>query len=280
MNQQKPNTLSFLKNKNGYDQGRGALLAVIILSVVNLFSVTLTDTYFLFSSYVTQLLAVWGAVFYLETQAVVFPIIFGILGLITVVPYVLCYLFSKKRAGWMIAAFVLFGIDSLIFLVDFISLITVGEISMLMDLVIRIWVIVSLAQGVKYGLRVKKDEESTEAESVPTAADYHPDGEEVFDEMASVTRSLTVSREKSFAGCALKLFIFTNGKERESLKNGETQTVEIDGRECELVIMAANGAAGDAVKIPAGYDNKRYTVKCKTGMTQMRIIIEENALVQ
>ena len=276
MNPQKPNTRSFLQNKNRYDQGRGALLAVVILSLVNLISVTLSDVYFLFSSYVTQLFAFWGALLYLETQAVVFPVIFGIIGLITVVPYFLCYLFSKKRAGWMIAAFVLFGVDSLIFLVDFISLISVGEISMLMDLVIRIWVIVSLAQGVKYGLRVKKDEE----EGIASEQDDEQSGEDAFDEMASVTRTITVTREKSFAGCALKLFIFTNGKEQESLKNGETQTVQIDGRECELVIMAANGAASDAVKIPAGYEGKRYTVKCKTGMTQMRILIEETSPVQ
>ena len=280
MNPQKPNTISFLQNKNRYDQGRGALLAVVLLSLVNLISVTLSDVYFLFSSYVTQLLAVWGAILFEETQAVVFPVIFGIIGLISVIPYFLCYLFSKKRAGWMVAAFVLFCIDSLIFLVDFISLISVGELSMLMDLVIRIWVIVSLAQGVKYGLRVKKDEETAEAECIPTAADYHPDGEEILDEMATVTRTITVTRPKSFVGCALQLFIFTNGKERESLKNGQTQTVEIDGRECELVIMAANGAAGEAVKIPAGYDSKRYTVKCKTGMTQMRILIEEASSVQ
>ena len=276
MNPQKPSTLSFLQNKNRYDQGRGALLAVVLLSLVNLISVTLSDVYFLFSSYVTQLLAVWGAILYEETQAVVFPVIFGIIGLISVIPYFLCYLFSKKRAGWMIAAFVLFGVDSLIFLVDFVSLILVGEISMLMDLVIRIWVIVSLAQGVKYGLRVKKDEE----EGIASEQDGEQSGEDVFDEMASVTRTITVTREKSFAGCALKLFIFTNGKEQESLKNGETQTVQIDGRECELVIMAANGAASDAVKIPAGYEGKRYTVKCKTGMTQMRILIEETSPVQ
>ena len=276
MNPQKPNTISFLQNKNRYDQGRGALLAVVLLSLVNLISVTLSDVYFLFSSYVTQLLAVWGAILYEETQAVVFPVIFGIIGLISVVPYFLCYLFSKKRAGWMIAAFVLFGVDSLIFLVDFVSLILVGDLSMLMDLVIRIWVIVSLAQGVKYGLRVKKDEE----EGIASVQDGEQSGEDVFDEMASVTRTITVTREKSFAGCALKLFIFTNGKEQESLKNGETQTVQIDGRECELVIMAANGAASDAVKIPAGYEGKRYTVKCKTGMTQMRILIEETSPVQ
>lgn len=280
MNQKKPSTISFLQNKNRYDQGRGALLVVAILSVVNLLSVTLTDTYFLFSSYVTQLFAFWGAILYEETQAVVFPVIFGIIGLITVVPYFLCYLFSKKRAGWMIAALVLFGIDSLIFLVDFVSLIAVGEISMLMDLVIRVWVIVSLAQGVKYGLRVKKDEENAENESVPTAYDCDANGEEAFDEMASVVRTVTIARAKSFAGCAMQVSCCVDGKPVEMLKNGETKTIRISGKACELAILAPTGAASNVVGIPAGYENKSYTLKCKTGFSTVHLILEEGVLVK
>lgn len=275
MNQQKPTKVSVLQNKNKYAQGRAALLCVVILSVVNLLSVILIERYFLFSSYITQIFAVVGASFYIETKEILYPIIAGVIGLITVVPYFLCYLFSKKRVGWMIAALVLFSLDSVVFLIDFVSLISAGDVSMLFDIVIRAWVLVSLALGVKYGLRVKNDEQEAEPESVPTAFDYSAREEDAFDEMSTVTRTVTVSRVKSFVACAIKLSCCVNGKPVEELKNGETKTVQIDGRACELAIMAPNGAVSNVINIPAGYDNKRYTVKCKTGFDTVRLILEE-----
>lgn len=276
MNQNKPTPVSFLQNKNRYDQGRYALLTVVILSLINLFSIVAIDRYYLFSSYVTKFLGVKGAILYMDTGDVIFPILYGFIGFITVIPYFLCFLFSKKHVGWMIGALALFSIDSACFLSEFFLYVSVGELSTILDALVRVWVLVSLAMGVKYGLRVNKDEKEMEAvETSATPLDYNPEETEGFDEMREVSRTVTVAREKSFVGCALKLFIFVNGKENESLKNGETQTVQIDGRECELVIMAANGAASDAVKIPAGYDSKRYTVKCKMGFSVMKIILEE-----
>lgn len=279
MNQKQSKTISFLKNKSKYDQGRYSLLLVTILSVVNLFSIVLTDTYYLFSSYITQFLAIEGALWYIETQQVVFPIVFGVIGFVTVIPYFLCFLFSKKRAGWMIAALVLFSLDSVLFLIDFVYLIAMGDLSMLIDLAIRIWVLVSLALGVKYGLRTETSEAEMKAEAEATALDYDPEAGDAFDEMAAVTRTLTVARAKSFVGCAMKTLIFVNGKEVESLKNGETKTVQINGKECELFILGPNNVAiSNTVTVPAGYDNKSYTVKCKTGFSTMQIILEEGTL--
>ena len=278
MNQNKPTPVSFLQNKNRYDQGRYALLTVVILSLINLFSIVAIDRYYLFSSYITKSLGVKGAILYMDTGDVIFPILYGFIGFITVIPYFLCFLFSKKHVGWMIGALVLFSIDSACFLSEFILYVSVGELSTILDALVRVWVLVSLALGVKYGLRVNKDEKEMEVAEVPaTELDYNPAATEDFDEKSTVTRMLTVTRAKSFVGCALKMQIFVNGKEVESLKNGETKSVQIDGREAELFILAQGASTSNVVQIPAGYDNKSYTFKCKMGFSAMKIILEEGA---
>ena len=176
MNQNKPPLASFLQNKNRYDQGRYALLTVVILSLINLFSIVAIDRYYLFSSYVTKFLGVKGAIMYMDTGDVIFPILYGFVGFITVIPYFLCFLFSKKHVGWMIGALALFSIDSACFLSEFFLYVSVGELSTILDALVRVWVLVSLAMGVKYGLRVNKDEKEMEAvETSATPLDYNPE---------------------------------------------------------------------------------------------------------
>ena len=264
------NALNNLKNDAKYKQGRYALLLIAIFSIINLFSVVLTETYYLFSSYITQLLAILGYTFYLETGAVVWVIVFGLLGLISVVPYLVCYFLSKTRVGWMIASLVLFSVDSLIFCVLELPFF---DASLVLDIAIRIWALVSLILGVKYGLALKNALET--ADPILNTAE-EASAEEENDEMSFVERRITVTRAKSFVGCAVALSCIVNGKVVETLKNGETKVLPINGKACEFVVMSPNGDASDIMYIPAGYESKSYTVKCKTGMTAFRVILEES----
>lgn len=279
------NTPTFTSlNDAKYRNMRISLLLIVIASTVNLFSIILTETYFLFSAYITQLLALVGYSLYLETQMIVYPIVMGVIGLITVVPYLLCFIFSKKHVGWMIGALVIFSLDSLLFLPDFFAFLMQGDVSMILDLAIRIYALVSLAMGVSYGLKAKK-ETANAADAIPTmgdatvgvGADYVPS----FDaQVSDVTREVTVTRKKSFVGCAMPIVIYVNGKEVCRLKNGETQTVTVGSNSFELGAKSTNGLCAGSTMVPTGTDALSYQAAIKTGMVANHIVLTRTDVAQ
>ena len=121
---------------------RSSLLFIVILSIVNIFAIS-GGSYFLFSAYLPQVfiaLAVYG------DPSLLMPMI--VLSVIYVFPYLLCFILAKKRKGWMIAALVLFIIDSIFFVIDVLPLFMLGDISFLFDAFIRVYALVSLIMGV------------------------------------------------------------------------------------------------------------------------------------
>ena len=75
-----------------YKQAKGSLLAIILFSLVNLFALTFTDSYFLFSAYFTQLFGymAWAAA---EEAVMGLAFVFIFIGALTLVPYLLCFIF-------------------------------------------------------------------------------------------------------------------------------------------------------------------------------------------
>ena len=92
-----------------YKRSRYNLLLVAIVSVINLFSLALSQTYFLFSA---QIPSFFVELFMYTEEGEIAPfadlIIPIVLGVILTIPYLLCFFFSKKRPGWMVAALVFF----------------------------------------------------------------------------------------------------------------------------------------------------------------------------
>lgn len=125
------------------NSARSTILLILILSIVNIFAIAFGDTYFLFSAYLPQVFiafAVYGE------PTLLMPMV--VLSVIYVFPYLLCFIFAKKRKGWMIAALVLFIIDSIFFVIDVLPLFMLGDISFLFDAFIRVYALVSLIMGV------------------------------------------------------------------------------------------------------------------------------------
>ncbi len=132
-----------------YKNSRMNLLAVVAFTAVNVaLALAGSDVYFLFSDYLAYLLSLYGRIYYEMTEAGGYLVIGGVMAALVLVPYLLCFFFSKKRRGWMIAALVLFSIDVVILVLDSIAYF---EISMLLDYAFHIWIIVYLAIGVKHG---------------------------------------------------------------------------------------------------------------------------------
>lgn len=133
--------------------GRHSLLLIIVFTIINLVMILLDqDTYFLFSAsvpYYTTLLVKAIENGFVDgpwtngpatMQALVFSFV-----VLTV--FFLCWLLSDKRRGWLIAALVLFIVDTLA-MVLFTYVLYDTPVSNLVDLFFHIWAIVELFQAV------------------------------------------------------------------------------------------------------------------------------------
>ena len=180
--------------------------------------------YFVFTSYFTQVIATVGAALFLETQNALFLVVFSGLALASVIPYILFFIFSKKHVGWMIAALVLFSLDSLLFLVDFVALVLAGNYSYIFDLLIRAYVLWSLIMGVKYGKNLQKKNPyaiNLEFDPSATGAGAFIANAAAQSAEPAAMRTLTLTRKKRFSGCAMKLDCYIDGQLAASFKNAE-----------------------------------------------------------
>ena len=159
-----------------YKRSRYNLLLVAIVSVINLFSLALSQTYFLFSA---QIPSFFVELFMYTEEGEIAPfadlIIPIVLGVILTIPYLLCFFFSKKRPGWMVAALVFFVFDC-IFLVTMYYLSDV-----IIDLLFHAWVLFYLVTGVINGYKLKK---MPEDEPLPEFGEVVAEGEAVDSEAA------------------------------------------------------------------------------------------------
>lgn len=172
-----------------YKNCRVELQVVLLFTVINLFSVTFGDTYFLFSATIPMLFPLNFALLAADpeqlaelgvgAEGATTLIIAGlVIGVILTVPYLLCWIFSKKRVGWMVAALVLFSLDCLFLLATF-------DMSMIVDILIHAWVMFYLITGVIHGFKLKnmpEDEPLPELGVAPEGEAPAEDGFNTFNE--------------------------------------------------------------------------------------------------
>ncbi len=132
-----------------YINARRNLLLMMILTVVNIIVLSIgSDTMLLFSATVPYVASIFAIEFGAST------IVSILIGLVLIVPYLLSWIFSKKRWGWMIVALIFFAIDTLLMLGVY--GLGGGLENAIFDIVIHIWVMYYLIIGVKYGAMLKK----------------------------------------------------------------------------------------------------------------------------
>ena len=133
-----------------YRRARGSLLAMMIFTVINtVIAATGSYTYYVFSDYLAYYCALYGRAFYEESGGMSAYLVVGCgAAALILVPYLLCWIFSKKRRGWLIAALVLFSIDTALVIWDAIGFM---EFSYLLDVVMHIWLIVELVLAIRAG---------------------------------------------------------------------------------------------------------------------------------
>ena len=137
---------------------RSSLLLVIVFTVVNLAMLLLdSGTYFLFSASVPYYMTAFGMGMDLgmgEAGIGTFTLIALGISAVVLVLYLVCWLLSKKRPGWIVVAFVAFILDTLALLG--LCLMMDKLVDSIMDLVFHAWVVVSLMQGIIANGKLKK----------------------------------------------------------------------------------------------------------------------------
>ncbi len=254
------------QNDAKYRNARASLLTILIFSVVNIFSIAFSDTYFLFSAFLPQILVSVGIELQLEFGDQIYLIVSMVIALVSVIPYFICWLFSKKRVGWMIAALVMFSLDSVLFLGLFVTLLLAGDFSFVIDLLFRIWALASIIMGVVYGMKAKKEEKTQQ----DTPTEYFED-----DYIPEFARTITVVRKKSFTGSAVPIVCYINQKPVCLLKNGETQKFQIDERAVQMTGALQNGVSLGSVNIPAGSADLSYEMVMKMGFSTNYVVFTQ-----
>ena len=169
MNAQQPATSPRQLAENKYKIARGNLLLMIVFTLLNIVLLfTGSDVMWLFSATIPYYVVIFGVV----SEDAVFLTINVVIAAIGLLAYLLCWIFSKKRYGWMIAALVMFIVDTLAMVGLFLL---AGEFSGIMDLVFHAWILYYLFLGVTNGRKLKQlPEEVVNAESaVPMENSNH-----------------------------------------------------------------------------------------------------------
>ena len=152
--------------------GRYSLLLILIFTVVNLI-LLLVDSgrYFLFSASVPYYFTAFGigmdSAF--SGSFGTFTITALVISLMILGVYLLCWVLSKKRTGWLTAALVLFCVDT----VGLLFLSYIFETSSLLDLLLHIWAICELAHAIYCAGKLKK------LSAQPDSPAYCPQGPEI-----------------------------------------------------------------------------------------------------
>lgn len=271
----KPLNPRLMQARTAYQRYRIWLLCVFLFSVINVFMLVTSESYLLFSSYLALQIVAVGYTLAAELGDQLYVIVAAVLAVISVVPYLLCFIFSKKRVGWTVAGFVLFILDTLLLCYN--AFITDPSLY-ITDIIIHLICVVTLGIAiVKHKeLRALEREAADEARAATeaVAADSEDFTEAERSPYADCSRSLVITRKKAFAASLVIITCYIDGIAMATLKNGETVTLTVSG-EAHKMIFCADSGTSDDILIPEGADPLAYTVSCKTGMVDMKIIVDK-----
>lgn len=169
MNAQQPATSTRQLAENKFKAARGNLLLMIVFTLLNVVLLfTGSDYMLLFSATIPYYAVIFGVL----SENAVFLTFTVVVAAVALLFYLLCWIFSKKRYGWMIAALVLFLMDTLAMVGMFLL---AEEPSGFLDLVFHAWVLYYLFIGVTNGRKLKEmPEEVVDAEVVNPQEDSVP----------------------------------------------------------------------------------------------------------
>ncbi len=169
-----------------YYSARNALMAIIVITIFNIIIALFGGgTYYIFTAFVPYYAVLTGMLYcgklpdewyegskseylFYDSSYLVIMIAFA-LAILAI--FFICWLLSKKqKSGWLIAALVLFGIDT-IGMLYFYGL----YIDVLIDLACHVWIIVAMILGVVAAGKLKKMPPEEQEEDEKEGEDYFPE---------------------------------------------------------------------------------------------------------
>lgn len=150
-----------------FNSARYNLLLVVAMTAINVVLLMLGgSSYFLFSATIPYSLAIDGMYmtgrmpedWYTDWPATVpfldsgYMTVMMVIAFAIILVYLACFFFSKNfKSGWMIAAAVIFSLDTL-----YLVFIYGVGVDSIMDLLLHAWVLYYLISGSVYGIKLKK----------------------------------------------------------------------------------------------------------------------------
>lgn len=169
------------------NSGRGVLLGLLIFTVINLVLLLLeADRYFPFGAsvpYFLTLLGVafdsWGGSGYTATALVVSGVVLAV--------YLVMWILSKKRSGWLTAAAVMFVVDT-VALIWFSFTLLENPLSNVKDLIFHAFILWELFRSAKAGKKLRELPDDVAPQGPITGAELRGPitGEEYRDAMTKV----------------------------------------------------------------------------------------------
>ncbi len=140
--------------------GRYSLLLIVIFTVVNIVLLLLdANRYFLFSASIPYYFTAFGVgMDYAYSGAIgSYTTVAVIISALLIGVYLLCWVLSKKRAGWLTAALVLFSLDTVGLLVFTFTMLD-SPLSNIMDIALHAWAIYELVMAVICAKKLRQQE--------------------------------------------------------------------------------------------------------------------------
>lgn len=246
MNNQTTVTTQREEVQQKYNNARSNLILMIAFTFINVVLLAVgSDVMMLFSATVPYFAVGIGVI---SENSVILMI--GILiALVILSIYLLCWILSKKNYGWMIAALVLFVLDSICMCALYLL---TQDFSGILDVAIHIWVLYYLIIGVKYGAQLKK---LPEEEII-----YKDETSEVnVVQNDIVEESLVLKRADEDVKCKILLEADKLGHHICYRRVKRVNELVIDGYvydDIEMIVESAHAlnAVIDGHKIQVGYD--------------------------
>ena len=147
------NTPSIPPKVAKYTSSRIFVLLIAACSVIDLVQAALGNGSVIFSSYLSRWIFEAG----LGLTSMPLKVLVCALGVVSIAPYVVCWLLSRKHVGWMIGALGLFAVDTVPYLLHTVPPALAGDYAVILDMAIRVVAFVYIGLGIKHGLDLAKE---------------------------------------------------------------------------------------------------------------------------
>lgn len=239
---------------------RYVILAISIMSIVNLALTVFLDKYFYFATYLTRIVAQVGRIYFVKgsTRNIIITVLAG---LALIVPYILAFVFSTKSKNWLMFISVIFAADTLIFLYDFVTFLASAyvPISYVLDLVLKAAIITvmvwNIIKGKENDKERKYNKEDTAPDFIPQAPIYRKDFTENLDK---IKRKLIITKKTDRKYRAVVCECVIDGVNRGVIKDGKPNELTISANSHNFKIIATNGKASKVITIPSSADDKYF----------------------